>query len=75
MRLSDMDACRARNKKIDVYRQIRKGQTGKMMTRNTAIGELLDAALADIKVEAVVTWAELLTRVRLLGRRVDKLEQ
>lgn len=61
---------KARTAKIDAYRRIRKTQTGKMMTRATAVDELLDAALGKIEPAAVPEYADLVTRLTRLEKAV-----
>jgi len=54
--------------KVDEYRKARKEETGKMMLRTTAVCELLELALADLKPTLPIS-----DRVSALERQVSVL--
>lgn len=58
-----------REKKIDTYRSQRKADSGKMITRATAINELLDKALTGIEPPR-----PLHERLLAIEQRLDEIE-
>ena len=54
-------------KQVDVYRRNRKLETGKMVTRNSAVCEILERALSGVKDESPASLVD-------LTRRVERLE-
>lgn len=56
--------------KVDSYRHGVKARTGKMITYQTAVMQLLEKALAGIEPEEAVTYTDLIARVKRLEAEV-----
>jgi hypothetical protein len=57
-------------KKIDVYRRNMKLETGKMITRKTAIDQLISQALSGVEEVELPTMANLVRRLKEVERRL-----